>query len=912
MALDTLHFGIGECSLQVDRKELSAVSGFFAKVFDPGNQNEQFITGLDPEMFRLFLGWVKDRDVGSAAYRKEPWLSFTAHAWVLSTQIEAPEFGHFCLKAFMSNCALAPFGPWKYVQDYTPLDSPIRRFSNHYIAWNVSLLSGTPSEFDDLRAAALAAQAKGDIEDPRLYDCAHWYSPCGDRVDSVCEHSPEFMKEKNPRRPFTPIVPAPPAERGISLEVPGSRRGSQSARPPSSRLSSSRQNRHSRVSYELRPLSPDSSNSSISPKRRFWLRFASSLTHFTFLSTTMALCAVILPNESDGVRSGTRFYSIFCVSAGVLCSLLPKHGILVYMLLALGDAIGESTKEGIPSGIIPESSKAADPTEAPLTNPLALRTANWAPARHGNMLFMGTSSNWAFGRRVLTMAHETLTGEPLPIDNLLFDGHVYDLGWDGLKENCSQEEFDFSTLPAREFALYLINSVQFRCGTLFQLYDEDKFMRQFEQFHGNSDENEPMSPLWYVHYLILLAFGKAFVVQISKSASPPGSELFVQAMKMMPDLVLLDCCPIEKIQVLCSTALYLQCIFCRPAAHHVSQYLDEKYVQRCRLVWSTLYILERYMASLLGVPLMVAEEYISTPYPVCPRNKQRTATLEIQIKISKILSKIHLSVYGTEGQLDSRYLDATRSVLRSFSEIADQLNNSFAIGMNENASGISRISAHLQLQYHQCIVLTTRPLLYTFLQSRLGQADASLLDRLKSESVRRLVQICLESSYRIIKILSVLLGQGLLENFLPFDLDAAFTSTIAIIMAATIDASLVTDYNHWIQKSYAVLDEISSRGNTVALHIGSELRQLEDTLDHLRMREGWLTMSFAVGGNSLDTTQDGTEIPMPPPEGALGTGFLGESPMNFGLSPGQLLELANSLDIDSFLVPMASPDDAQL
>lgn len=39
----------------------------------------------------------------------------------------------------------------------------------------------------------------------------------------------------------------------------------------------------------------------------------------------------------------------------------------------------------ITSGTIAESSKAADGTEAPLTNPLALRTANWAPARHGNM-----------------------------------------------------------------------------------------------------------------------------------------------------------------------------------------------------------------------------------------------------------------------------------------------------------------------------------------------------------------------------------------------------------------------------------------------------------------------------------------------------------------------------------------------
>lgn len=73
-----------------------------------------------------------------------------------------------------------------------------------------------------------------------------------------------------------------------------------------------------------------------------------------------------------------------------------------------------------------------------------------------------------------------------------------------------------------------------------------------------------------------------------------------------------------------------------------------------------------------------------------------------------------------------------------------------------------------------------------------------------------------------------------------------------------------------------------------------------------------MTMSLAVSGNPLDTTQEGADIPMPPPEGALGTGFLGESPMNFGLSPGQLLELANSLDIDSFLVSMGSPEDARL
>lgn len=226
--------------------------------------------------------WLRERHLApgpeAPSYQIEPWLSNTAKAWVLSRKLEAPEYEEFCLRMFINNCALAPLGPWQYVQDKTPPDSPIRRFSNHYIAWKVSILRGRPSEFDGLEAAALAAQASGDIKDPRQYDCVHWYSPCGDQVDAACEHNPKSMKEKKRQRPSTPIVPpasVPTAERGISLEVPPSRWGSQSARPLSSRPSSSRQNRHGRISYESRPVSLASSDSSISPRRRFWLRFAS-------------------------------------------------------------------------------------------------------------------------------------------------------------------------------------------------------------------------------------------------------------------------------------------------------------------------------------------------------------------------------------------------------------------------------------------------------------------------------------------------------------------------------------------------------------------------------------------------------------------------------------------------------------
>lgn len=139
-----------------------------------------------------------------------------------------------------------------------------------------------------------------------------------------------------------------------------------------------------------------------------------------------------------------------------------------------------------------------------------------------------------------------------------------------------------------------------------------------------------------------------------------------------------------------------------------------------------------------------------------------------------------VAVYGVEGKLDSRYLGATQMVLRLIAEVTERLESSFDLHANEVVSGISRISAHLHLLRHQvsrifhlgrlkstelvpqCVILTTRPLLYIFLQSRLGETESTLIQWLQSGSVKGLIQICVESAQQILKILSLLLDQGLL------------------------------------------------------------------------------------------------------------------------------------------------------
>lgn len=59
-------------------------------------------------------------------------------------------------------------------------------------------------------------------------------------------------------------------------------------------------------------------------------------------------------------------------------------------------------------------------------------------------------------------------------------------------------------------------------------------------------------------------------------------------------------------------------------------------------------------------------------------------------------------------------------------------------------------------------MLTTRPLLFTFLRSKLGQSNVNLAAMLKSGSVRMLLQMCVESAQQMLTILSTLQEHSLL------------------------------------------------------------------------------------------------------------------------------------------------------
>lgn len=194
------------------------------------------------------------------------------------------------------------------------------------------------------------------------------------------------------------------------------------------------------------------------------------------------------------------------------------------------------------------------------------------------VVYLGTSSNWSFTRRVLSITHENVHQSPIPSSTLLFDGETYDLK---LTDDKTPKPAETSAVPTVDYALHLVNSVKFHCGQLFHLFEEDSFMRNLHDFYSEPKQDTTRTDLWYIHFLLILAFGKAFVTKTSRGKRPPGANFFCKAIEILPDTSVLWKEPVESTEILCCIAMYFQCIDHRSSAYNYVSYLPETKIFLC-------------------------------------------------------------------------------------------------------------------------------------------------------------------------------------------------------------------------------------------------------------------------------------------------------------------------------------------
>lgn len=179
--------------------------------------------------------------------------------------------------------------------------------------------------------------------------------------------------------------------------------------------------------------------------------------------------------------------------------------------------------------------------------------------------WLAPTSTWSFTARLKLMIAEKLHVEPQHSEPELFDGDLYPIQWSPVPAG---EHPDISNLPSLDHALYLFNTVKFHLGHNFRIIHEEEFLRNVDKFYyGDAVQQASQCRIWFVQFLLVLAFGNAFLMRSRNSAEPPGCKFFLRAMSLMPDHTALSRGGFVAIEVLALTGLYLYSIDHRSSAH---------------------------------------------------------------------------------------------------------------------------------------------------------------------------------------------------------------------------------------------------------------------------------------------------------------------------------------------------------
>lgn len=162
---------------------------------------------------------------------------------------------------------------------------------------------------------------------------------------------------------------------------------------------------------------------------------------------------------------------------------------------------------------------------------------------------------------IQSRVHPTST-RPIP---LAVDGDAYQLYWGHAS---SDEPPDISGLPSIDYALYMLSTVKFHLSPLYRLFDEKEFLHNLYEFYDNAPRKVQGSRLWYVQFLVILAFGEAFLTPVRNATNTSGwTRYFTRALSLLPDITGLWRDPMLAIEVLTLIGLYFQSVDMRDTAY---------------------------------------------------------------------------------------------------------------------------------------------------------------------------------------------------------------------------------------------------------------------------------------------------------------------------------------------------------
>ncbi|KAH7229904.1 hypothetical protein BKA60DRAFT_441214, partial [Fusarium oxysporum] len=467
-------------------------------------------------------------------------------------------------------------------------------------------------------------------------------------------------------------------------------------------------------------------------------------------------------------------------------------------------------------------------------------------------LFLGPTSTWTFCRRVFTVLENAADSPDAPLAPLNLDGTAFVLQWQSKLE---VDADDLLRLPPMDHALFLYNTVKFRLGELFCIIDEPSFLEIFYLFHKNPLGTAQEHRLWFIEYLLILALGKALTSGYGSTSRANktlnGSYLAARALSLLPDIAVLQNKrpALLAMRVLSLSALYLHAVDMRSAAY---QYIGQafrlalhdglhrrmpkdvgpKLVAEFSNTWWGIYVLDQEISAGLGCPSTLSQDYITTSTPDLLSSDHLEKALSLRVRLSRLVLTITSCSYSFDQESVSDFVRDTTSNLHSLAELSRDIDQTISFYRTSGGEP-PQMFININLSYHYCIVLATRPLIIWLLTRNFSPG---VEPQWLTGPGATLIEKSGQSAGAILSALDDLAQIDIIEAFLPFHVEYAFSAATLLTILSAFLPSHIQKFE-WRQPVAVIFEALMCKGSVTVGLRRTELEHLETLLAPHRNEE---------------------------------------------------------------------------
>ncbi|KAL5364907.1 fungal-specific transcription factor [Aspergillus floccosus] len=249
---------------------------------------------------------------------------------------------------------------------------------------------------------------------------------------------------------------------------------------------------------------------------------------------------------------------------------------------------------------------------------------------------------------------------------------------------------------------------------------------------------------------------------------------------------------------------------------------------RVRLWWA-IYVFDRMYTSKIGFPLQIQDHDIHVDMPSdlsCPGAAEQfsdTAYLLSSIRLSRIIGQVIEKIYSRQRHRDT-FLQRQQQLLLSLQDWLHSLPAHVRLRGDETPQ---KHVVSLHLQFNQCVVLTTRPIL---LHALFRLRDPNRGQEELPDPVVTLSEACIHASRHSHSLIIEEWINGSLPMYGYFYAQYLFSSAIILVISGLLPTIGTAADLESLETATEILQRMSDHGNLAATEFHENLKRLKQCL----------------------------------------------------------------------------------